>query len=340
MTSATRALLETVRWSAPPAPIDWAGVEKAVGVRYPTEFREVADALPPGNFQTFLSLLHPAEHKPKAYAKEVRGYAEMFRPHRVLPWAVVGMDYVIGWLVEGDDPDEWPVVVGDGHSSELHTYRMSTAEFLRAVLTVPSPVEPLAFVAEAEQPPTFYASDGTTSDDPGRASWSPATAVPLAEPTDAVDRLSELVTPVPVEHPDWYEVWMKVQGKLGWPPPEDYQHLAEKLGAITVGPVTVAVPGGPVDLLKTYEKMRRQVTRERAAGGGPAGAVWPEPGGILRWADLAGGGHVCWLAISEDPGEWPVLVVDADLSHPVLHQMSASRFLLEVATNPEHPWGG
>lgn len=340
MTSATRALLDIVRWPAPPAPIAWAGVEKAVGLRYPTEFREVADALPPGSFQTFLSLLHPAEHRPRAYAREVHGYAEMLRPHRVLPWAVVGMDYVIGWLVEGDDPDAWPVVVGDGHSSDVHTYRMTTAEFLLAVLAVPSPIEPLAFVAEAGQPPTFHGSDGTTSDHPGRGSWTTAAeAVPVG-PAGVLDRLRELVTPVPVEHPDWYEVWMTVQGKLGWPPPEDYRRLAEQLGAITVGPVTVAVPGGPVDLLGTYDRMRRRVTKERAAGGGPAGPVWPEPGGILRWADLAGGGHVCWLAVGDDPDAWPVLVVDAGLEHPVLHPMSASRFLLATATNPEHPWEG
>jgi hypothetical protein len=56
MTSATQALLQTVRWSASPARVDWAGVEKAVGVRYPAEFREVADTLPPGSFQTFLFL--------------------------------------------------------------------------------------------------------------------------------------------------------------------------------------------------------------------------------------------------------------------------------------------
>jgi hypothetical protein len=62
----------------------------------------------------------------------VCGYAEMLRLHRVLPWVVVGMDHVIGWPVEGDDPDAWSVVVGDAHSSELHIYRMPTAEFLRA----------------------------------------------------------------------------------------------------------------------------------------------------------------------------------------------------------------
>ncbi|GAA2614246.1 hypothetical protein [Paractinoplanes durhamensis] len=350
--TSTQALLEIIRWSAPPAPVNWRAVQKAVGVTYPAEFREVADALPPGSFQTFLSLLHPTSHKPRVYAEELLGYAGMLSssadssfPYPIypaagglLPWAVVGFDYIICWLTEGDDPDAWPVVICSAHLSEWQVHRMSTAEFLRAVLTVPSPIELLDYVAEAQQPPSYIGVDGAQSDQagPDERYWvREAEGRTLIGPADAVEQLRELVTPAPPAVPDWYDVWMKVQGKIGWPPPADYQHLVEELGAITVGGVTVAVPGGPVDLVGTYEKLRRRVNRELAAAGGPPGPVWPAKFGVLRWADIAGGGHVCWLAVSPDPDTWPVIVLDAELRRHVLHMMTASRFLLELATNPD-----
>jgi len=65
--------------------------------------------LPPGAFQTFLTLLHPHQYKRKEYAAEIRGYADLLdseaeergfpypvfpRPGGVLPWATVGSDYI------------------------------------------------------------------------------------------------------------------------------------------------------------------------------------------------------------------------------------------------------
>jgi len=350
---AVRALLETIRWSAPPVPMNWSDVERAVGVRYPAEFRAFAEALPPGSFQTFLSVLHPGAQGPEEYVNEVRGYADLLRseaedqefpypvypePAGVLPWAVVGFDYIICWLTESDDPDDWPVVVCDSHLSEWEVHRLSTAEFLHAVLSVPTPVGPLAHVAEAQQPPAFVSTDGRTSEPagPDEAYWNRAAeGRELIGPADCVDQLRGLVTPAPIAVPRWYDVWMRVQGKLGWPPPPDYKHLVEELGAIKVGPVTVAVPDGPVDFLKTYDKLRRRVVKERAAGGGPQGTVWPEPRGVLRWGDIEGGGHVCWLTVTKRPEFWPVMILDAQLRQSALHLMTASRFLLELATNPQ-----
>ncbi|GIF24587.1 hypothetical protein BJ973_008066 [Actinoplanes tereljensis] len=344
--AATAALLELIRWPvSAPAAVDWAAVQSATGARYPAEFREVAEALPPGQFQTFLSLLHPAGFPPDEYADEIHGYAQMLGEPDLVPWAVVGMDYVIAWRIEGDDPDAWPVVVCDSRGPGRVVHRLSTAGFLRAVLTVPTPVEELTFVAEAQQPPSYVANDGRTSAPagPDEEHWNrEAEGRELLGPEDCVDELRDLVTPAPITItvPRWYTVWSQVQGKIGWPPPPDYKHLIEELGAIKVGPVTVAAPGGPVDLVKTYDKLRRRVVKQRAAGGGPAGTVWPEPRGVMRWGDLEGGGHVCWLTYKKRPEFWPVIVFDAELSRHRLHMMSASRFLLEVATNPEHPWGG
>ncbi|MEU8610706.1 hypothetical protein AB0C29_22225 [Actinoplanes sp. NPDC048791] len=65
-----------VGWVAPPTELDWTGIEQAIGLRYPAEFRELCSLFPPGVFQSFLKILHPsAEADPATYAAEVGGYA-------------------------------------------------------------------------------------------------------------------------------------------------------------------------------------------------------------------------------------------------------------------------
>jgi len=325
---ATQALLDLVRYHAPPKAVDWPAAERAAGVRFPSEYREVAEALGPGSFQTFVSFWDPAD----------QSHDRDGLPDDLVVWAEVGFDYTIGWLTEGDDPDKWPVAVCDsGDFDERAVYRMSTAEFLTALLTYPTPIEPLSYVTVAYQPPRFWGNDGTESAAPPALSWV-ADAEPI-QPDDCAGQLRGLVTPFPITVPRWYDVWVgQVQGRLGWPVPEDYQHVIERYGAIKAGPVTVAAPGGPLDLIRSYNRLKRRVTKERADGGGPPGPIWPEEHGALRWADLDDGGHVCWLAVGNDPDRWPVIVLDAALTRAKLHPVSASRFLLEVATQRRSPW--
>ena len=68
------------------------------------------------------------------------------------------------------------------------------------------------------------------------------------------------------------------------------------------------------------------------AGAGPRGPVHPEPSGLITWGRLDGGGYLCWVPTSGDVNEWPVLVLDGSLRFSAVHHMSASRLLLELAT--------
>jgi hypothetical protein len=254
----------------------------------------------------------------------------------VLPWGVVGFDYTLCWLRAGDDPDNWPVVVCDRHLASWSVYRPGTAEFLTAVLTLPSPIDRLAYVAEVSQPPSFVAYSGETVAAPREPSpefWRDETALSaLAGPVDAVAELRAHVEPVAPQPAEWGAV----EGRLGLRPPADYQRLVQELGAITVGPAKVSAPDGSADdFLKQYDKLRRRIVKERAAGAGPLGTVWPEFDGLLRWGSLAGGGLLCWIPTTLEPEGWPVIALDASLAFSATYAMSASRFLLELATHPE-----
>jgi hypothetical protein len=355
--SAVHDLREAVGWSAPDIELDWAGVEDALGLRLPSEFRELCEAFPPGEFQTFLKVLHPsAESDPAAYATEVSGYAALLgddaaergfpyplypAPGGVVPWATIGFDYVIGWLADAgvDSPDAWPVIVCESRLAQWHLTGLSTGGFMRAITTVPPVMPVLGYVAEAAQPPDFTPAEpvaGVVDErHPRPGYWlegEPPTA--MAEPHNAVDELRSLIPAAPP--PTRAFDWSAVDGRMERALPVDYNDLVDAFGAVTVGPATVIVPdGSATGFFAELKRLGNRVAADRAAGGGPIGTVHPETDGLIQWARLSGGGRVCWVPVSYDPEEWPVIVLDDDLRFAAVHHMSASRFLLELATHPE-----
>jgi hypothetical protein len=154
---------ELVGWDGPGAAPDWAAHIEATGIRFPADFRRLAEAFPPGEFQTFFKILHPDLYDdPAEFRAAFRGHGGLLqcraypKPGGVIPWGTVQFDYLLCWLPEGDDPDRWPVAVFEpGGRRPVARYPMTAAELVHALLIVPSPIEKLAYVAEAEQPPTF-----------------------------------------------------------------------------------------------------------------------------------------------------------------------------------------
>jgi hypothetical protein len=96
-----------------------------------------------------------------------------------------------------------------------------------------------------------------------------------------------------------------------------------------------APDGSATDFFGHLDRLGERVAEQRTAGQGPAGTVYPESGGLITWGRLRGGGYLCWLPASGKGSEWPVVVLDEDLRPAGVHYMTASRFLLELATHPE-----
>lgn len=59
--------------------------------------------------------------------------------------------------------------------------------------------------------------------------------------------------------------------------------------------------------------------------------IYPEPGGLLPWGE-AGRGKAFWLTTAQDPGVWPVIVVDDDFTHWERFDETMCEFLLQVVT--------
>jgi hypothetical protein len=159
-------LREAVGWAASSTELDWASIEQAVGFRYPAEFRELCSTFPPGEFQSLLKVLHPsAGPDPAAHAEEVTGYAALLRddaarrglpypiypdPGGVVPWAIIGFDYVIGWLADAETPDAWPVIVCDSRAYAPATPARPRADHWLAGQEPAPPAEPVNAVADLQ----------------------------------------------------------------------------------------------------------------------------------------------------------------------------------------------
>ncbi|MEV6303419.1 hypothetical protein AB0M02_28680 [Actinoplanes sp. NPDC051861] len=322
-------------------------VEEALGVALPADFRALAEAFPPGQFQTFLRILHPAESRsPADYRAVIAGYADVLRdqpaagavyPEKggLMPWGVVGLSPVLCWLTEDDDPERWPVVVCGNGDDQWRRYDMSATEFVTAVLTEPATVPELAHVTSAVRPPVFVPLKGfeTPADVPDRPTgeyWVTGTEPDMIEPSDAVAELAVLLEPAPIPGFALHEFLGKMKRHL----PGDFCDLVRQYGAVSIGPARVNAPdGSATDFFTELRAFSKRAKALRRAGGGPQGTVHPEYEGLILWGRLDDGGYLCWAPASAHGG-WPVVALDASMRGFVTHRMSATRFLLELATNP------
>lgn len=354
MTENVRRLRDAVGWTGSTPAIDWRVLSEAVGMDLPDEYKALTEAFPPGEFQTFLEVLHPAAHPGAGdFVREISGYAatvgdwgrEQPEPQPVypaagglIPWAIVGFDYVLCWRPDDGDPDRWPTVVCSSDDEERWpTCDRPTAAVLLAVVTEPGVVEELDYIAEEVQPPAFIPREGYEPQEPAprpsAAHWIAdlEAYTPSILPTVPAADLAPLVQATPVPGFDESAFLRRAARAL----PGDYIDIVKHLGAVTVGPARLLAPDGTdLDFFAEGKALAKRVAKEREGGHGPRGTIHPESDGMILWGRLDGGGFLGWARVSGDPYEWPVMALDASLRQHVTYPMSTSVFLHELATNP------
>jgi hypothetical protein len=142
------------------------------------------------------------------------------------------------------------------------------------------------------------------------------------------DPLAELVRRVPPpERPVGgpYD-WAATERELGTPLPADYKRLVETYGRGGFwGALYLRAPGHDgaypliADLLDDFGPLR-----EDDLGHYPY-PLYPEPGGLLAWAENDCGGFVCWLT-EGPPDAWPVVIWTRDDDYE-RHEGGATAFL-------------
>jgi hypothetical protein len=91
--------------------------------------------------------------------------------------------------------------------------------------------------------------------------------------------------------------------------------------------------GGTQRLLDEFAAGQMETLREwRAAGQGQFPyPLYPEPGGLLPWGDIGGGGYAFWLTGPAEPEDWPVVIASQQCDHWDRFDGTVCEFLTEVA---------
>ncbi|WP_372343300.1 histone-like nucleoid-structuring protein Lsr2 [Streptomyces sp. KL116D] len=178
----------------PPAPVqppvDWAGVEAALGTRLPQDYRQFTAAYDPGRLADFfwvhdprhtsvhVRLAGPAADRIRAQMRSdhARGICPSpVDPELLLPCGGTDNGEVLFWIADPRaGPDAWQVAVNEARGPRWFVFDGGLTRFLVAVLSG---------TTEVPQFPKGLAADGVGFEPSRLDQWCP----PLPEPSPPVD---------------------------------------------------------------------------------------------------------------------------------------------------------
>ncbi|WP_165985309.1 hypothetical protein [Streptomyces sp. YIM 98790] len=331
--------LVTVDRECPPAGVrvDWGAVEEWLGVRLPGAYKALAEAWGPADVGEHVWLHVPCRQQGRFdYGDWLRsthrmcrilsreaggGRAPEFRPSPggLLAWGTTRSGEELFWDTSAaDDPDGWTVAVFQRDAlyrgaAPWWSTGLTLPEFLAAV--VRGPVTPPAGTAIGPLPAVVARNRLLTRPEP----WVPP---PRREPLPPGRRRFALETGrgmaalrVLVPPPDRAEPgnlgWEWLAGELGTRLPREYAELMRVYGAgvwaewLRFRPPLDGGEAGLVALARAEARACRELRAEFPEEY-PL-PVWPEPGGLLPFADSVDGDVLGWLTGGE-PDTWPLVI--------------------------------
>jgi hypothetical protein len=129
----------------------WLLAENKLGLRLPTDYKDLVQTYGSGRFGNFLTVFTPfvsdgyvnlltqdtlaldAYREVRAALPHAAPYPAYPEPGGVLPWAQTDNGDVVYWLTEGPS-DSWPIVVIEARHGSYEQYALSTTEFLARLL--------------------------------------------------------------------------------------------------------------------------------------------------------------------------------------------------------------
>lgn len=332
----------------PPAPVavDWPAVERWLGLSLPEDYKGLADTYGPLDFGDYLWIHVPCTQETHGFDYgewlrtthrrtriEVRGLPEGERPAvhpepgGLLAWGVTRSTDVLFWDTSAsEDPGEWTVVrhvgaVPSRGRRPLLRYDLTLTGYLRH-----------ATGTEWEFPSSIGTPPGALPATVARTAFLP-TAQPWTPPEPAPPRLTgtqreaalrtgtgltalRLLSPPPETPYLGTRGWTDLFEELGTRLPHDYVALMDLYGAgiwrdwlrfhtpLREGKVCFTEH---IDYFtEAYSSLKESFPEDFPL------TVWPEPGGVLPFANSIDGDHLGWLTQGDDPDSWPLIMVPRD----------------------------
>ncbi|WP_052768619.1 SMI1/KNR4 family protein [Streptomyces humi] len=152
MTIALEELLRLVPppTDAPRAAVDWERVEDELGVRLPDDYKRLSERYGPGDFDGFMTILHPhSQFWPTRLAGAAERAAELLEqmPESLRKRVPYDIDHLLAagktdngdtiyWVTEPDHaPDEWTVTANGARNTKWSHFEGGMVEFLVAILS-------------------------------------------------------------------------------------------------------------------------------------------------------------------------------------------------------------
>jgi hypothetical protein len=352
MTSnALTALIALVGTPRPPERlVPQETLEAIFGTSVPADYGRYVRSVPPGVYRDTLSVLQPDAD---GSTTELEAALEFRRgllrddgaPEYLVPWAAIGTDYVVCWIVEGDDPDTWRTAVFDPFDdAAVHPFDGGCVGFLLAFAAGTTGLDVLDYVYEHDSEPLFVSFGDPAPPSPAQLDplgWSRLREVlqlPM-EPIDAGPMLRELLAAAS-GRPVAAQVvtdWEAITARLGSLLPADYRRLVDAGVAGRIGPVWLATPGGDLDLVDLPRRVYAEILVALAERGGMRGPYHPEPGGLVPFGLHDDGSILFWNPLDADPDRWPVSMIDAGVRGMVNYRKTATAVLLGLLTDDLTP---
>jgi hypothetical protein len=132
--------------------------------------------------------------------------------------------------------------------------------------------------------------------------------------------------------------WEEIERDAGVRLPADYKALCEYLPhgwfrRFVRLSKPVRLPGGEQRFLSDFQADQMETLWEWRADDDQDQfpyPLFPEPGGLLMWGSLRGGGHAFWLTGQGAPDSWPVVLASAQCDHWEQFDGTVSDFLAQV----------
>ncbi|WP_073265803.1 hypothetical protein [Cryptosporangium aurantiacum] len=336
-------------------PIDWTAFESALGVAIPADYKSYCDYFPPGLFQDYLTIYHPALNKAEEVLRYTGALVEMVEEFAdfdgepppfpltvgaggLIAWGIANVSPYFCWIANHEDANHWPTLIIEDDGSKWQQVDRPMTEVLDEVLFG---VERLSVLADYDAlkrtPVTFDPFESWPVADIGGEEMPVSyDGRPLREPVDAVQvvleaagaSMSDLGRSTGLSYP------VAPDGLIF---PDDYRRLIDRVPTSQIAGVRLFAAGDQ-DAEHDW-RAQLAVLQDAAAArrrrGGHTFLLWPSPGGLIPWGCTHRDEVCCWIPHHADPNTWPVAVLAPDGSSVDITNRSATGYLLDRLANSD-----
>lgn len=332
-------LISRLDQSLPPRrKLDWSDVEVIMGVRLPTDYKQLIELLPVGEFRGLVRLLYPTVESNRVVSvlgefenslDDMRGWREdgdgVFpypiypEPGGLLPWGHSPRREPFFWITASDDPDTWTVAYADDYFTEWRTFAGRVCDFLLAL--VDGQVAGDLHGVEVQSKSPFISKNSLQ----GGLS---VPSMPVAGRAKLTSKLDDLSALLPTKLIGFRQVdWSHTTRRLGVGLPSDYRAFIETYGPGLFRKIQIFGSHNVGTFVDPRDTRPGVVPPSHSLDASAFGRTF------ICWGTSNDGWIFGWESVGPDPDSWSVVFGNREQMIVELVGVSFSAFLLMLASN-------